>query len=199
MAMTHSEWYRHLNPQKKQAIRDLHAINRYWNLVGGLFIGMWLVTGIAIAHAPAWYWCIPGYILIGLLIHGMSNFMHEGIHGTLFKHRRWDRWYGFVIGAPSMFSATAYGVNHLMHHKHTRTGQDPDEFTNLTNNPRLLSVIYYAWIVFGMLFYSLRVPWMALKYGSASDYRKMLVERTLLTAGAGLLLWCACGTVSLVS
>jgi fatty acid desaturase len=188
MAMTHSEWYRGLDPQKKQAIRDLHAINLYWNLVGFLFIALWVVTGIAIAYAPTWYLCIPGYIFIGLLIHGMSNLMHEGIHGTLFKHRRWDRWYGFVMGAPSMFSVTAYGVNHLLHHKHTRSEQDPDEFNNLTRSPRLLSVFYYVWIVFGMLIYSIRVPWVALKRGSASDHRKMVVERTLLTAGGGSVL-----------
>ncbi|REK19454.1 MAG: hypothetical protein DWQ37_01260 [Planctomycetota bacterium] len=189
--MTHSQWYRSLEPEKKQAIRELHAINPYWNLVGVLFIGLWAATAVAIAYAPAWYWCIPGYILIGLLIHGMSNLMHEGIHGTLFKHRRWDRWYGVVMGAPSMFSATAYGVNHLRHHKHTRSPQDPDEFNNLTDNPKLLSVLYYAWLAFGMVFYSFRVPWMALKYGTASDHRKMIVERTLMTAAAGLLLWWA--------
>jgi fatty acid desaturase len=188
MAMTHSEWYRGLDPQKKQAIRELHTINLYWNLVGFLFIALWVVAGITIGYAPTWYLRIPGYILIGLLIHGMSNLMHEGIHGTLFKHRRWDRWYGFLMGAPSMFSLTAYGVNHLLHHKHTRSEQDPDEFNNLTHSPRLLSVFYYVWIIFGMLIYSVRVPWVALKHGSASDHRKMVVERTLLTAGGGSVL-----------
>lgn len=186
--MTHSEWYRGLDPQKKQVIRELHAIKPYWNLVGLLFIALWVMAGTAILFAPAWYLCIPGYILIGLLIHGMSNLMHEGIHGTLFKHRRWDRWYGFVMGAPSMFSVTAYGVNHLLHHKHTRTERDPDEFNNLSHSPRLLSIFFYFWIVFGMPIYSIRVPWMALKHGTSSDHRRMAVERTLLTLVAGSVL-----------
>lgn len=183
MLTTRSQWYRGLDPAKKRAIRDLHRINPYWNLVGVLFAVAWLVTGIAVMMAPAWYWRLPGYVLIGLLIHGMSNFMHEGIHGTLFKNRRWDHWFGFVMGAPSLFAMTAYGVNHLLHHKHTRTEKDPDNFYNFSDNPHTLSVMYYAWLAFGMVFYSVRVPWVAVKHGSRKDYSQMAVERTLMTVG----------------
>ncbi len=181
MQTTHSEWYQALDPAKKQAIRDLHRVNPYWNLVGLLFVAAWIVTGAAVVMAPTWYWRLPGYVLIGLLIHGMSNFMHEGIHGTLFKNRRWDRWFGFVMGAPSLFSMTAYGVNHLLHHKHTRTDKDPDSFYNFSKDPATLSFLYYAWLAFGMVFYSVRVPWVAVKHGSRDDYSHMAVERTLLS------------------
>ncbi len=181
MITTRSQWYRTLDPAKKRAIRELHRINPYWNLVGLLFVAAWFVTGTAVVLAPAWYWRLPGYVLIGLLIHGMSNFMHEGIHGTLFKNRRWDHWFGFLMGAPSLFAMTAYGVNHLLHHKHTRTDKDPDNFYNFSDNPATLSVMYYAWLAFGMLFYSVRVPWVAVKHGSRKDYSHMAVERTLLS------------------
>ena len=132
MITTRSQWYRTLDPAKKRAIRELHRINPYWNLVGLLFVAAWFVTGTAVVLAPAWYWRLPGYVLIGLLIHGMSNFMHEGIHGTLFKNRRWDHWFGFLMGAPSLFAMTAYGVNHLLHHKPTRTDKETPLSTRMT-------------------------------------------------------------------
>ncbi len=181
MLTTHSEWYQSLDPAKKQTLRDLHRINPYWNLVGVLFAACWALCAVAVVQAPTWYWRLPGYVLIGLLIHGMSNFMHEGIHGTLFKNRRWDRWFGFIMGAPSLFSMTAYGVNHLLHHKHTRTDKDPDNFHNFSDNPTTLSIMYYAWLAFGMVFYSVRVPWVAVRHGSRKDYSNMAVERTLLS------------------
>lgn len=188
MAMTQSEWYRTLDPEKKRQIRRLHRIEPAWNLVGLLFIAIWAATGYAIVHTPVWYLRIPGYVLISLVIHGMSNFMHEGIHGTLFRHKQFDRLFGFVMGAPSMFTVTAYGVNHLLHHKHTRTEQDPDDIRNFTADPRRLSLLYYLWLFFGMTFYVGRVSWVAMSHGTPAERTRMVTERLILTvAGLGLL------------
>jgi fatty acid desaturase len=194
MAMTQSEWYRALDPEKRREIRRLHRIEPAWNLVGLLFIAIWAATGYAVVHAPVWYLRIPGYVLISLVIHGMSNFMHEGIHGTLFRHKHLDRLFGFVMGAPSMFTVTAYGVNHLLHHKHTRTDHDPDDIRNFTTDPRRLSLLYYLWLLFGMTFYVGRVSWVAMSHGTPAERTRMVTERLILTVAAlGLLAaswWC---------
>lgn len=185
--MTQSEWYRSLDPEKKQAIRRLHHVNPWWNLVGLLFVAIWIVTGIAVVRAPEWWMKIPGFVLISLVIHGMSNFMHEGIHGTLFRNKRLDRLFGFVMGAPSMFTVTAYGVNHLLHHKHTRTKEDPDDIRNFTDDPQRLSLLYYLWLFFGMTFYVGRVSWVAMTHGSPEERRRMIAERMILSVvGLGI-------------
>jgi fatty acid desaturase len=189
MALSQSQWYRTLDPAKKRAIRELHRINPYWNLVGLLFAVLWILAGILIIRVPTWPVRIAGYILIGMLIHGMANFMHEGIHGTLFRHKRWDRWYGFVMGVPALFSVTAYGVNHILHHRHNRTEKDPDEFTNVTENRALLSVFYYIWIVCGMVIYVIRVPLVAIVYGSRKERLQVALEQTFILLAVAGVLW----------
>lgn len=185
--MTQSEWYRDLDPDKKRAIRSLHHVNPWWNLVGLLFIAIWIVAGIAVVHAPTWWMRIPGWLVISLVIHGMSNFMHEGIHGTLFRNKRLDRLFGFVMGAPSMFTVTAYGVNHLLHHKYTGTKDDPDDIHNFTDDPRRLSLIYYLWLFFGMTFYLGRVAYVALTHATPVERRRIVTERLILTVAAAAL------------
>lgn len=180
MAASHSDWYRALDPAKRQAIRQLHRINPYWNLVGTLFVLIWIATAAAMLYVKSWWVYVPGYVVIGLLIHGMANFMHEGIHGTLFRVRRWDRWYGFLMGAPAMFPLTAYGINHLLHHKYNRTERDPDEFSNMTGNRTLLSMFFYVWIVLGMVIYSIRFPCVAFKHATPRQRRRMYFERCVL-------------------
>jgi fatty acid desaturase len=138
---------------------------------------------------PSWLVRVPGYVLIGILIHGMANFMHEGIHNTLFRDRRRNRWFGFAMGAPALFSVTTYGVNHLLHHRYTRTERDPDEFTNVTKNPKLLSIVYYAWIVLGMVIYALRLPYSAIVHGSPRQRTQIAVENVLLLLVLGSVLY----------
>jgi fatty acid desaturase len=180
MTESYAQWYQALDPAKKHAIRDLHRINPYWNLVGLLFAVLWVLAGALVLYFPSWLVRLPGYILMGTLIHGMANLMHEGIHGTLFRHKRWDRWYGFIMGAPALFCVSAYGVNHLLHHRHNRTKEDPDEFTNVSSNKLVLSAFYYFCLVFGVFLFLFRVPCVALVNGTAEQRRRVVVEQTLL-------------------
>ena len=190
--MTHGEayavWYRGLDSAKKDAIRRLHRINPWWNLMAIAFAVSWFLTALLMIRYPSWLVRLPGYVVIGILLHGMANFMHEGIHNTLFKDKRWNRWFGFVMGAPVLFSVTTYGVNHLLHHRYNRTERDPDEFKNVTQDPRLLSIFYYVWIVLGMVFYALRLPYSVKAHGSSRQRTQAAVENGLLliVLGSGL-------------
>ena len=175
-----SQWYQNLDQDKKSAIRDLHRINLYWNLVGPLFLALWVGVGALVLSTPSWFVRLPGYALMGLLIHGMANLMHEGIHGSLFRNKHWDRWYGFVMGAPSLFCVSSYGVNHLLHHRHNRTPDDPDEFTNVSDNKLVLSVFYYVTLVIGVFLFLFRVPYVALRNGSTKQRRRVLMEHSIV-------------------
>jgi fatty acid desaturase len=188
-AKAYSAWYRNLDPLKKQAIRDLHRINPWWNLVGIAFAVLWWLAALLIVSVPSWLVRLPAYFAIGVLIHGMANFMHEGIHGTLFRDKRKNRWFGFVMGAPALFSVTAYGVNHLLHHRFNRTKDDPDEITNVTKDPRLLQLFFYGWILFGTVAYSLRLPYSAIHHGSRSERSQVVLEQVLLALMVGSLFY----------
>ena len=186
--VTHSEWYQSLDQDTKTAIRDLHQLQPLWNLTPVFFVVLWAGAAwlvMTVPHKSVW---VVGYVVMGVVLHGIGNFMHEGIHGNLFRDRRWDRWYGFLCGAPTLFSVTAYRVNHLLHHKHTRTEQDPDEMLNITPRKWLLSAFFYYWFVFGAFVYSFHVTHVAKACGTRKERTQVVRELTLITlAVVGLL------------
>jgi fatty acid desaturase len=173
-------WSASLTPEKRAAIRDLHRLRPAWNLVAILFAALWACMLWLMTAFPIWAVRIPGYVVIGMLIHAMAILMHEGIHGSLFRNRALDRGFGFVLGAPALFSATAYRVTHLNHHRYNRTAQDPDEFTNVSKHRWIVVFLFYAWGVVGIVVYVFHVPIMALLRGTPRQRLAILLEYVLL-------------------
>jgi fatty acid desaturase len=176
----YSAWRRTLDPAKRRAILELHHINPWWNLAGIGFVILWMLTGLLIVYVPTWLVRLPAYVLIGFLITGMANFVHEGAHGTLFKTKRWNRWWGFAMGVPTLFLSTPFSINHSRHHRYIRTEDDPDEFTNLTKDPRLLCTFYYLWLGAGMLFYAPRLAYLAIARGTTEQRKRLAVEQIVM-------------------
>lgn len=180
MNTTQSEWYRSLDTETRSAIRELHQLKPLWNLTAVFFVLLWASLGVLVMSEAHWGLRMVGYVVMGMIIHGLGNFMHEGIHGNLFRDRRWDRWFGFLAGAPTLFPITAYGTNHLLHHKHTRTEKDPDEIGNITQSRTLRSLIFYAWFFVGTIIYSFRVPYVVHTRGTRHQRVAVVTERTLI-------------------
>jgi fatty acid desaturase/1-acyl-sn-glycerol-3-phosphate acyltransferase len=178
-------WSRSLHVDKRSAIRDLHRLRPGWNTVLLFYPCLWIAAALAVQRATSWPTWLGCEILIGIAIHALATLMHEGIHGTLFRRPRLDRWTGFLLGAPALFSFTAYKVAHLAHHQHTRTIRDPDDFLNVSGNRRVRSIVFYAWLAVGMFAYLLHVPLGAWRLGSARQRKDILVEYLLLAALAG--------------
>ena len=153
MQTTRSEWYRSLDAETRSAIRELHRLEPLWNLTAFLFALLWWLAGFLVMSRPHWALQLLGYMIMGMVIHGFFSLMHEGIHGNFFRNRRWNRRLGFLIGAPTLFPFSEYAANHLLHHKHTRTEQDPDEITNLARSKTLQSLIFYALFFVGTFVY----------------------------------------------
>jgi len=177
-------WFRALDPNRRFAIRGLHRLRPRWNLVLLFYPGLWLVAAAATLRAPSWPVWLLCEAVVGVSIHAMATLMHEAIHGTLFRRRAHDRWIGFLLGAPALFSFTAYKVAHLAHHHHTRTRRDPDDFLNVSPNRLVRSVVFYAWLVAGMLAYLLHVPLGALRLGTRRQRREIITEYLLMAGMA---------------
>lgn len=173
-------WLKTLSREKQAAIRELHRVQPAWNLIALLFLAIWVTAGALILIFPYWPIRLMAYAAIGVAIHGMANLMHEGIHGNLFRQRKLDQWLGFLLGAPALFSCTAYRVTHLLHHRYNRTEQDPDEFGNLKLHGTLLSLAFYVWLLVGMLLYLLHVPLTALTRGKPRERIGVTAEYTFL-------------------
>lgn len=169
-------WFKTLSAEKRAAIQKLNQIQPVWNVVGLLFVFIWIIAGMVILTAPVWPVRLAAYITIGLVIHGMVALLHETIHGNTFRKRHLDYWTGLVTGIPGLLSVTAYRVTHLPHHWYNRTEKDPNEIMNLTKNGRLLSIVFYCWIFIGMFFVILATPFTSQQYAQPRERRMIAAE-----------------------
>jgi fatty acid desaturase len=79
--------------------------------------------------------------------------MHEALHGNLFRNPFFDRWVGFVLAVPTLFSCSAYKVAHMNHHRYTRTERDQDEFSYSCRTHGQYVALFYASFLVGSLLY----------------------------------------------
>jgi len=177
-----SAWLAELAPEKRAALRDLHALDRRWNWVALFFAVMWIGASAVVVLFPSWPIRLIGYIVIGTAIHGMAVLTHETSHYRMLRSRLLDRLVGFLMGMPVFVSYTAYRVLHAYHHKYTREEDDPDEFNNVTRNRLLLSILFYSWLVIGTPIYLIHVAATAIIRGSWRDRLNVVAEYLLLAA-----------------
>ena len=187
-----SSWFRSLPAEKRAAIRQLHRIKPIYNVIALGHILLWGGACLIMHHLPVWPIRVAGYILIGFILHGLANLMHEGIHGNLFRKPKLDRWLSFLLAAPILVSASAYRVIHVLHHRYNRAERDPDEITNVTHRQGVLQAIFYVWLFIGMFIYVLaRLPWKATYLASSEERKKVLGEYIVLFMACATLILCA--------
>jgi fatty acid desaturase len=178
-------WLRTLRPETRTAIGRLHTRSSWHNLVGLLFVAVWVGAALVMHHYPSMRW--PCYVVIGITMHSLANLMHEGIHTGICAHRNLNRLVRFLAAAPVLVSATAYAVVHRQHHLYNRTHADPDEITATVRSPRLLSLALCAWLSVGMLYYVLfRLPNQALRRARPLERRHIITEYGAIMCGAAL-------------
>jgi fatty acid desaturase len=177
-------WFRSLDPALRSSIRSLHGLRPVCNLVLLFYPALWIAAAAVTLSTTSSPMRLAGYAASGVAIHALATLMHEGIHGTLFHRRRLDRWCGFLLGAPALFSFTAYKVTHLVHHRHTRTPHDPDDFQNVSSSRLIRSMVFYAWLVIGMLAYMFHVPMGAFRLAAPRERRAIVVEYGLMAVMA---------------
>ena len=173
-------WKKNLSDHQKKEIHKLLKVNPYWNLIVFLFIAIWIIAGWTLLKVDYFAIKILCYIAIGISVHGMANLMHEGSHGNLFRNKKIDKWFSFVLVIPAFISASAYKVTHMFHHRYTRTEDDPDEFKNVSSNKYLQSLAFYLWILIGTAVYLIHIPLTALMRGRKYEKKEVVFEYSLL-------------------
>lgn len=167
----------------KADIRALHQRRLAPNvLAAAAFAGLWAAAAVLVLSTSALLPRLAGWYVIGCVIQAFGILMHEGVHGILGAGRRRNRWFGFLCGLPPMLSVTAYRAVHLPHHKHERTGRDPDELENITTDPRGLSLLFVVVLLAGVLFVSPKYGPMAALREKGQVGRDIAVEYALILA-----------------
>jgi 5'-nucleotidase len=146
------------------------------------FALIWLAAGWIALATDILVFRLVCYFFIGATIQGLAILMHEGVHGMLFRSRSLNRWVAFACGVPALLSVSSYRVGHLPHHRCERCNSDPDELENYSQNPRVLSLLFMATLLFGELFGVFRVGPANLWKCSRSERSNIIVEYGILIA-----------------
>ena len=105
----------------------LHAFAMIYNwlIIAGAISFFLLVSNI---------WLYPFVLLvIGARMHALTVLMHDATHFRFLKNRKWnDLISNLFIMYPIFTSIEKYRANHLKHHQHLNTENDPDWVAKLT-------------------------------------------------------------------
>jgi fatty acid desaturase len=95
----------------------------------------WLVIAVAIAagvHFSNVFVYLAAVVVIAGRMHGLGVLMHEAAHYRFFRNRKLGDAVADVFAAwPILATVEGYRRNHLAHHQHANTEQDPDWMVKL--------------------------------------------------------------------
>lgn len=107
------------NLSQLSAKRALVALLFDWAVIVGCF-----ALSLAVPHPLVWILCGVG---IAARQHALLILMHDASHFRLLPGRRWnDRVGNWLCAWPLLITTEGYRANHLAHHSHLNTDDDPD-------------------------------------------------------------------------
>ena len=125
-------------------------------------------------------------VIIGARMHALAILMHDATHYRFLKNRKWnDLLTNLLTMYPIFTSIEGYRQNHLQHHIHLNTEQDPDwvsklgvrEFTFPKTKLEFLKTVFaYFTLYRGMkdvIWYLKRFESMKKKYGAESGQNRV--------------------------
>jgi fatty acid desaturase len=174
-----SEWrlrLKDLSPGVRAEIRALHVIRPWANAVVLLYPVLWVCSVALMERWPLLFVRLAGVLVIAVCVQAMGSLMHEALHGNLFRNRFFDRWVGFLLAVPTLFSCSAYKLAHLNHHRYTRTERDQDEFSYSCRTHGQYVALFYISFLVGSLLYMILVPWKAFAMASRKNRQKIVTE-----------------------
>lgn len=189
-----SEWRLRLEdlpPVIRTEIRSLYNVSPWANSIILLYPVAWFCTIAIMQRWQAWPIRIVGIVVIAISVQAMGTLMHEALHGNLFRNSFFDQWIGFALGIPTFFSASAYKVTHLNHHRYTRTERDMDEFSYACRTHRQYIALFYASFLVGSILYMFAVPLKAYAMASLHYRRRIITEYSFMCLAYATAVSCA--------
>lgn len=133
--------------------RHAAAITYNWVIIASM-------TVLTITYPSIWLYLIT-VLIIGARMHALAILAHDATHYRFLKNRRWNDWLTNLLCMFPVFSSLEkYRINHLSHHQHLNTDDDPDWIAKLgkraftfpkSKGEFLLTVASYLLLYQGML------------------------------------------------
>jgi fatty acid desaturase len=108
--------------------------------------GAMAVCAVALVETAGTWWCIPFFILQGILINFLYAPEHECDHNTAFRSRWLNVWVGRVCGFLTFFPNDYHRWSHYTHHRHT---QNWDKDPEILARKRHDTPWSYLWVLSG--------------------------------------------------
>ncbi len=146
-----------LDPQVLKKLYTTHSSRHWWALIYN-----WLIIIGTILLCEAFFNPITYFLavlLIGARMHALAILMHDAAHYRFLPSRKWnDAVTNWLTMFPLFTTIAVYRQNHLNHHRHLNTEDDPDWVAKLTKReftfPKtkrefVLTVLSYLFLVQG--------------------------------------------------
>ena len=108
--------------RRASAVRNgpqIAAIGSDWAIIVAAIVASEAIGGLAAYSAAV--------IVIATRQHALLTLAHEAVHKRLLSNPRWNDAIGdWLCGYPSGLALSWYRANHLAHHRHLNTKDDPD-------------------------------------------------------------------------
>lgn len=178
-----------ISKEKRDAIRELHTLNYWYNLKIPFFFALWTFSAYLFFQTESILIHLPLYFLMTCSMVGLSILMHESNHNLLFKNRTLNRWVGFLCGLPSLVSASAYRTLHLAHHANTGTHDDPDNMEESVPKSMPIVFFFYVFLFIGAYLYLLHLVKTSISLANPEMRRQIITEYGLIVAVFTALFW----------
>jgi len=144
----------------KERLRELSSRSdvRGWLQTLSHF-GAITVTGFALHFSYGTLWAMPLFVLHGTLLNWLYAGQHEFSHSTVFRTRRFNEFFGRLIGFILLTPRDADQIQHFAHHRFTQTWNADGElfrapFTLRSYLTRLSGIEYWYSNVKALILYS---------------------------------------------
>jgi len=145
----------------RHRVRALSRLHPWRAVVDSMWFWTWIIAAwTAVALWPHWWTVCLAIPIIATRYYALLIVGHDGIHRRLFRSPRWNDWFAdLAVFGPIGGITRINNQNHLGHHHHLSTPDDPDlhQFTctNKYRWPLLLAYLSGAsslWTAFGNVF-----------------------------------------------
>lgn len=155
---------------------EAKALGRLVAFLGLYLLGAGAAIALAQALPEAWWWRLPAYLLAAASLHGVSLFVHEGVHGVLLKRPWANHLLAVLCGLPVGQCFAAYRVLHLRHHANLGQPGDPDHYPNYTDWSWLEYLMHMGRLLIGYPVYVTMIPILGWRQASWAERGPIAAE-----------------------
>ncbi len=157
-------------------------------------LGAIAASAAALAYTWGTWWGVPFFVLLGMLINQLYAGEHECYHGTAFRSRWLNDWFGRLFGFLVVYPSDYDKWNHFAHHANT---QDWEKDPELYKRKPFTSPWGYLWMFTGIpYFYGHFAAILRQATGDVPDYFLNERQRRLVVLAAR---WHVVGYVAILA